>query len=383
MTERTPRLLIATTVPDTLQAFLFPYARHLRANGWGVDAATSRILPELMDHFDTVHDIPWTRSVRDPRSLARAVRQLRHVLTENHYDVVHTHTPIASFLTRTACGSLPAKRRPRIVYTAHGFHFHPRGKPMTNCVYAAAEKIAGRWCDRLVVINQTDYQAARRLRLAAHGQIVQFPGIGIDLDWYEPSAEMCHSARELRKKLGFSPDDVVFAMLAEMTPNKNHHVVLHALEHNADENHHVVFAGDGEMRESLEEETRRLHLEDRVHFLGVIDDIRPLVLASAATLLPSRREGLPRVVLESLALGVPVIGTNIRGIVELVGEDGGILIESDDAFDLARAMRVLARSEIGPVLPVQVRNRLKEYSLPHLLDLHDALYDGLLQEAVR
>jgi glycosyltransferase involved in cell wall biosynthesis len=374
---------MATTIPDTLQAFLFPYAMHLRANGWVVDAATSRMLPALINHFDTVHNIPWTRSVRDPRNLATATRQLRRVLTENHYDVVHTHTPIASFLMRTVCGSLPAKRRPRIVYTAHGFHFHPRGKPVSNCVYAAAEKIAGRWCDRLVVINQTDYQAARRLKLAGKGEIVQFPGIGIDLDWYEPSPEMCDAARELRKNLGFSPDDVVFTMLAEMTPNKNHHLVLHALEHNADESHHVVFAGDGELRESLEEETRRLHLEHRVHFLGVIGDVRPLVLASAATLLPSRREGLPRVVLESLALGVPVIGTNIRGNAELVGEDGGILIESDDSFDLARAMRVLARSEIGPVLPVQVRNRLAEYSLPHLLDLHDDLYGGLLQDAGR
>jgi glycosyltransferase involved in cell wall biosynthesis len=212
---------------------------------------------------------------------------------------------------------------------------------------------------------------------------MQFPGIGIDLDWYVPTPEMLKSAGELREKLCIDADDAIFATIAEMTPNKNHHLVLHAMAHNNCQNHHVVFAGDGEMRRSLEDEAARLQLSDRVHFLGVVDDIRPLVLASAATILTSRREGLPRVVLESLALGVPVIGTKIRGITDLVGDDGGVLIECDDAFGLAQAMRTLARSSIGPVLSQSVRTRLEDYSLSHLLELHDDLYGGLLLDAAR
>jgi glycosyltransferase involved in cell wall biosynthesis len=336
-----------------------------------------------MSYFDTVHDIPWARSIRDPRILATATMQLRRVLLDNAYDIVHTHTPIASFLTRIVCGTLASKRRPRIVYTAHGFHFHPHGRRIANGAFALAEKMAGHWCDRLVVINHTDFQAARRLRLAGRGQVMQFPGIGIDLDWYVPTPEMLKSAGELREKLCIDADDAIFATIAEMTPNKNHHLVLHAMAHNNCQNHHVVFAGDGEMRRSLEDEAARLQLSDRVHFLGVVDDIRPLVLASAATILTSRREGLPRVVLESLALGVPVIGTKIRGITDLVGDDGGVLIECDDAFGLAQAMRTLARSSIGPVLSQSVRTRLEDYSLSHLLELHDDLYGGLLLDAAR
>lgn len=382
MRHRPPRLLIVTTVPVTLHAFLLPYAAHLRSKGWEVDAATATDGSELAPHFDAVHDIPWSRSIRDPRVLAAATRQIRRVVLDNAYDVVHVHTPIASFLTRAVCGSLSVHRRPRIVYTAHGFHFHPDGHRVTNMAFAAAEKAASRWCDRLLVINQTDYDAAVRLKLAGRGQVLQFPGIGVDLDWYRPTPELVSAAAQLREKIGVNSDDVVFGMIAEMTPRKNHQTVLRAFARANDPCHHLVLAGDGELRAELEEETHRLGVADRVHFLGISSDVRPLLLASAATLLLSRREGLPRVVLESLAMGIPVIGSRIRGITELVADDGGIIVDPDDVEGMAAAMHKLARTDQGPVLPASVAERLRDYSLANLLELHESLYSELLNEGL-
>jgi glycosyltransferase involved in cell wall biosynthesis len=384
MASRTSHLLMVTTVSDTLWAFLLPYAAHYRQQGWRVDAATSlserdRDERRLDAHFDSVHDIPWSRRPTDLRGGVGAGRRLRAILEGGGYDLVHTHTPIASFLTRLTCGTIPAPRRPRVVYTAHGFHFHPGGRATTNGAYALAEKAAGRWCDRLVVINEDDLHAARWLQLAA-GQVTLFPGIGVDLDRYRPTPELRAEARAFRSGLGLEDDAVVFTMVAELIHRKNHRAALVALARAGDRRHHLVLAGDGPLGAELAAEAHRLGIGDRVHLTGLLDDVRPAILASAATVLPSRQEGLPRSVLESLALGVPVIGSDIRGIAELVGDDGGILVGVEDIDGLAAAFAAMARDDRRPGLPPSVDERLARYSQRHLLELHDRLYHELLSD---
>jgi glycosyltransferase involved in cell wall biosynthesis len=366
---------MVTTVSDTIRAFLLPYARHLRDLGWAVEAATSGVGGAgLEDHFDAVHEVPWTRTLHDPRN-GLAGRVVRGVLTRTRYDLVHTHTPIASFVTRLATASLPAHRRSPVVYTAHGFHFHPGGRRLRNAIFELTEKVAGRWCDRLVVINDDDLRDAQRLRLAG-GRVCLLPGIGVDLDRYRATPALARRAAGMRRELGLGDDDVLYSMVAEMIPRKNHDVVLRALAALGDRRCHLALAGDGPLRPQLERRAAELSLADRTHFLGNLDDVRPCMLASAGTVLPSRREGLPRAVLESLALGVPVIGSRVRGIAELVGDDGGTLVDPDDVAGMAAALGRHARTPAG--LPATVSDRLERYSEAHLLRLHEDLYAELL-----
>ena len=154
------RLAIATTVPDTFH-FLHPYVTHFRDQGWAVDGISGDgVFPEDLRHsLSDVHRVPWSRSPSRPENLA-AIPRMRQVLLSGGYDIVHTHTPVASFITRCAVASIPPTRRPAVVYTAHGFHFHPRGKRLSNVAYAGAEWLAGRWTSRLVVINETDHRMA-------------------------------------------------------------------------------------------------------------------------------------------------------------------------------------------------------------------------------
>lgn len=372
---------MVTTVVDTLQAFLLPYAAHFRAQGWVVDAAAAdRRGTAPIDAFDGFHEIPWSRAMRDPRNLTTAARAIRTILKRNRYDIVHTHTPIASFITRVAVGTLPAARRPRVVYTAHGFHFHPGGGHLVNGAFIAAEKAAGHWTDRVVVINDDDLRAARRLHLAG-GRVTRFPGIGVDLDRYRPTPPLRERATRLRRELGLGPGDVLFTMVAEMIPRKNHLTALRALAAGDRPHHHLLLVGDGPLRDRIAEEAARLGVAERTHLGGETDDVRPAMLAAAATLLPSRREGLPRAVLESLALGIPVIGSDIRGTAELVADDGGVLVDPSSAGELAGALDLMARTDVGPALGPAVAQRLHRYSQAELLRLHERLYRGLLAEA--
>jgi glycosyltransferase involved in cell wall biosynthesis len=194
-----PRLLITTTVPATLTHFLLPYAEEMRSRGWQVDALTGEVEggspPELGEAFDRVFSTRWQRDLKHPRTWVGAPREVRALLLRERYDVVHTHTPIASFVLRLVVASLPRSHRPAVVYTAHGFHFHPLQRPVRNAAFRAAERLAGRWTDRLLVINEVDRDAATRHRIVPADRVLHVPGIGVDLDHYRPTDELLSAAR--------------------------------------------------------------------------------------------------------------------------------------------------------------------------------------------
>jgi glycosyltransferase involved in cell wall biosynthesis len=375
------RLLMATTTPATLRGFLLPYAAHFRALGWRVDAVTGQGEPdsELSTAFDRVWRVGWTRRLSHPRNAA-AIRQGRKVLVEGCYDIIHTHTPIASFVVRLAAGTMRSDVRPRIVYTAHGFHFHPQASWVTNLAFSSAERLAGRWTDRLVVINRHDLAQARRLRIVPASSLVHHPGIGIDLEWYRRTPELEQATREWRGRLGLVERDTVFSVIAALDPGKNHAAAVRALALTRNPRYHLAFAGTGRHQPYLEAECERLGVSDRVHFLGMVDDVRPLVLLSAAMLLLSFREGLSRAVLEALALGTPVIGSDVRGIAELVADDGGVLLDPRDDKGIALALDRYAGGGIND-RRIDVRKRLEPYSIERLMELHLELYKSVIADA--
>ena len=139
--------------------------------------------PVLHAAFDHVYELPLSRSIVDLASLVRGERAISRLLGAGH-DIVHVHTPIAAFITRYAARRLPAERRPVVIYTAHGFHFHQGGRAVTNASFLAAERLAGRWTDRLVVINDEDEIAARKHQIVPSNRLVRMPGIGIDTSWF-------------------------------------------------------------------------------------------------------------------------------------------------------------------------------------------------------
>lgn len=377
MPGTTRRLLISTTVPETF-SFLKPYAAHFRGLGWRVDAATGDgDIRSLRDTFQEVWRIPWSRQVGALDNWVRAPSALRRAVAQGNYDIVHTHTPIASFVTRAALRKRPSGR-PAVVYTAHGFHFQGGGRAIDNARYIAAERLAGRWTDRLIVINEEDWKAARRFRIVQSGHLRKFPGIGIDLNHYCCTPALLDQAGALRRSLRLADTVRLLSMVAEMQPGKNHHTALRALALSDAEDLHLALVGAGPLRRNIEETADDLGILDRVHFLGHVHDVRPVVLASTATLLPSRREGLSRAVLESLALGVPVVGGRTRGIAELVDSDGGILVNPDDAEELARAYEDIALFPTAGHLRPQLESRLQSYSLDLVIAKHESLYRELL-----
>jgi glycosyltransferase involved in cell wall biosynthesis len=376
-----PKLLQVTTVPITLRAFLLPIPRHFRAKGWQVDAMANGITgcPECGGAFEAVHEVQWTRNPLDPRNLRKAVRQVRAIVQSGDYDLVHVHTPVAAFVTRLALRPMRLSGKPKVLYTAHGFHFHRGGHPLKNNLFLQLEKMAGKWTDRLIVINREDERAALRHHLVPSERLCYVPGVGIDTAQYDPDKVAPEQVESVRAELGLSPDDRLFLMVAEFNPGKRHADVLHAFHRLNRTGTHLVFAGEGKRLAEMARLAETLRLGGRVHFLGFRCDVPVLLRASVASLLPSEREGLPRSVMESLCLQVPVIGADIRGVRDLLEGDCGWLHPVGDVNQIAEAMaHVLDHPEEAVQMGLRGREKMAGYDLRHILRLYEAIYDELL-----
>lgn len=380
---RRPSLLMVSTVAATIEGFLLPYAEHYRQHGWRVDAAASGASTDstLNAAFDRTHELPLSRSILDVAGLLRGMNSISQVLRDG-YDVVHVHTPIAGFVTRAAIRRMPAANRPAVVYTAHGFHFHEGGSRTTNALFLTAEKVAGRWTDRLVVINAEDHSAALTHRIVSQRRLIFMPGIGVDTGWYSRASVSDAAIAEARASLGIGPDTPVMAVVGELSIRKRPFDVVAALGMMRHRDCHLVLLGDGPEQARVEAAIREVGAEDRVHLLGGVADIRPMVAASSALVLASSREGLPRSIMEALLLEVPVVASDTRGNPDLVLPDAGYIVPVGDVSALAGAMdRILDDPREARAMGANGRARMVErYDLSVLIRMHDGMYADLQAE---
>lgn len=377
---RPAKLLVAATVADTITGFLLPFADHFRSLGWIVDGMAAGIHQDSIAaaHFDQTWEIGWSRRPRDPANL-EAIARVRRVATEREYDIVHVHTPIASFVTRLALRDLRRTRGLKVAYTAHGFHSHPGGRPLSNTLFCGIEKLAGRWTDALVVINGEDERLARRHGLGGRGRIYYMPGIGIDLAQYSRAKVAPDAIEAVKREMGVGSSDRIFLMVADFAPGKRHVDAVRAFSLMREPGLHLAFAGVGPETDRVAGLVLQLGLTESVHFLGNRSDVPVLLAASIALLLPSAREGLPRSILEAMGMGTPAIGTRVRGIHELLGGGAGLLVGVGDVEGLAGAMRVVAHEpEHARLMACRAQKRSRRYALPRIVTLHQEMYGELL-----
>jgi len=266
----TPRILFATTAHVTHRAFLLPFARYFRMRNWRVDAIAAGITScsECKTDYHRVYEIEWSRSPLDPDNFTQAVSRVRKIIEKGDYDLVHVHTPIAAFITRYAMRGLRRVGKPKIIYTAHGFHFHRNGRPLSNAIFLGLEKLAGRWTDYLVVINREDEAAARRYRIVPPERVRYMPGIGIDLNQYTAERVAQEDIKRVREELKLEEGQKLFLMVAAFDPGKRHKDAVEALALLRRKEVVLAFAGEGPLRPRIEELAKSIGVAEQVRFLG-------------------------------------------------------------------------------------------------------------------
>lgn len=245
----------------------------------------------------------------------QAIKELKNIIQNGKYDIVHCHTPVASACVRIACRK-ERKKGTRVIYTAHGFHFY-KGAPFINWViFYPIELLCSIWTDSIITINKEDYSFARKHLRAKNVEYI--PGVGIDIDRFRNTKV---NTLAKRKELDIPKDAFVLLSVGELNENKNHQLVIKALQALDNGNIHYLIAGSGPLRDSLRKLAEDCGVGKNVHLLGFRNDVNELYKAADMFVLPSYREGLNVSTMEAMAAGVPCILSSIRGNKDMISED--------------------------------------------------------------
>ena len=305
------------------------------------------------------------------RGVYQLVR-LAWFLRRGRFDVVHTHDVYSTLI------GVPAAwlaRVPLIVSSRRDlgcwWWYTPRNKKVLKFVQHLG---------RVVVANSA---AVRDYLVREEGYSLGFVTIirnGIDVEPFvtaSPSSEKFFPDLSSKSKL--------IAVIANMNfESKGHADLIEAasIVCRAHAESRFIFVGDGRERPSLERRVDELKLRDRVSFLGHRDDVPSLLRCCALSVLPSWTEGLPNVILESMAAGVPVVATRIGAMEEII-EDGvhGLLVPPHDPRALAESiLRILQDDELAQKLASAGQERVRTcFSFERTLSELQKLYELGLQ----
>lgn len=333
--------MFITTISGFLQQFEMNDVHILQEAGYEVHYASNFCNPVykldregLERQGIKLHQIDIEKSPRYARRNTKALSQLRKLIREEEISVVHCHNPMGGVLGRMAV--IGRKRRVVVLYTAHGFHFYRKAPVLNWILFFPVEYLLAGCTDRLITINNEDFNRAAHFHLRKGGQVKKIPGVGVQTEHFAPQTGMRNQSR---KKLGIA--EGIFYMLAvgELNRNKNHLIILQALALIGDKNIHLGICGRGPLEEELERTAKELGIERQVTLFGFRNDIPRMLAAADCFVFPSKREGLGIAALEAMAAGIPLITSDCRGTREYMqGGKNGLVCAGQNVEEYAAAI---------------------------------------------
>jgi glycosyltransferase involved in cell wall biosynthesis len=271
----------------------------------------------------------------DPRRDVRALNALAGLLRDRSFDVVHTHTSKAGVLGRMAARRA---RVPRIVHTYHGFPFHEFQSRARRSAYVAIERRLGRFTDVALCVGAgVSVEAIRRGLVAP--ERVRTIGVATAA---VPAEGPGPAARErARRALGVPVEGTVIGAVGRLTYQKAPEDFVAAVRAVGRPGVTGVWIGDGELADRVRRMAARQPVVPVV-LAGERADVPALLPAFDVFLLPSRYEGLPTVVVEAMACGIPVVATAVNATSDVVvpGETG-LLVPPGRPDLMANAVKYL------------------------------------------
>lgn len=299
------------------------------------EARTIEYIDKIKSQGVILHNIHFARSPFSFKNI-ESYKALKQIIGQYYFDLIHCHTPAVSVLTRLAARK--SRRNGTIVmYTCHGFHFHNAAPKKYWIVFYPVERIMSYFCDYIVTINKEDYNRAKTFSAL---NVRYIPGVGVDINKIR-NIQIDRNA--VRDSIGVPHEAFMIISVGEMIPRKNHEVIIKALGKLNDPSIYFVICGKGPMKDELKKLADNTGIGDRVLFLGFRKDVPELCYAADISAFPSRIEGLGLAGIEAMAAGIPLVSSNVHGILDYV-KDGetGYACDPEDIDGFADAIAKLS-----------------------------------------
>jgi len=330
---------------------------------------SERLLPQLdTSRLDALVCCDIDRGVE-----RRAVRQLRDLIETHHIDALvctNTYSMLYGFLARRAA----RRARPKLATVFHTTLLRTLKEKAQMLLYTRLFKRS----DLLVYVceNQRDYWRDRGLRAAADAVVHN----GIDVDYFS-DLQTPQQKLEMRRGLGFSPEDYVIGLCSSLRPEKAHGDLLQAIARLRSQGTPAkgLFIGDGAERPAIEAQAAALGLRDHVVITGLQRDVRPYIgCCDVMTLVSHSIETFSLAALESMALGKPLVMSDIGGASEQVlhGQTG-FLFEPGDIDALTTHLQSLASQTLQSRMGSAAQRRVRQ------LFTVDTMTTGFTEQMVR
>lgn len=318
--------------------------------GYGSTCSDEKIVElkaKLKEKGIRCFQIDFTRSVMNLFQDGKAYKQVRKLVENNKYDLIHCHSPIGGVIGRIVAHETNTK----VIYTAHGFHFYEGGPKKNWFIYYPIEKALSKWTDVLITINKEDYNRAKKKFFAKETRYI--PGVGVDVEKFEMGLKNKQQNKKMKRaELGVSDNDFVLLSVGELQDRKNQRVVIEALHMLNNPNIYYWAVGKGELFPEYLEMIKKYGLEKNVFLLGFRTDIMELCNAADCFVHPSVREGLGIAPLEAMAGGLPLISSYVNGIKDYTENEvsGCCIIDPLSVTEMKKAIEKMYQD-------VEFRNR--------------------------
>lgn len=341
------KTLLVATVQSHIAQFHRPLVDFLHEMGYEVHVAAKDNLAIKnglrLDWVDKKFDLHFSRSPKSPSNL-KAYRQLKEIINNEDYDFIHCNTPVGGVLTRLASREA-RKKGSKVIYTAHGFHFHKRSSKLAWLTYYPIEKFCARHTDKLITINNEDFNLAKE-RFKC--EVYYTHGVGVNAERYKPLKDE-EERLQICEELGVDPNRKILLAIGELLPNKNQKMAIRAMKSVVREfsEAQLIIAGNGPLEQEFKTLIKEENLDENVSLIGYCTQLEKYQKIASIVVACSYREGLPLNVVEAMLSENPVVASSNRGHDELVktGKTGFIVNPDDSEAMASKVIELLKNPE--------------------------------------
>ncbi len=343
------KIIQLCAIDQTMKVFLNPLNKQLMNNRFDLICVCSggKYTEELRREGLNIINIPIERKIK-PFSNIKSIYRLYKLFIREKPDVVHVHTPVAAILGRIAA---KLAKVPIVIYTAHGFYFHENMSPMKYRLFLNIEKyLAKYFTDFIFTQSDEDRVTAIKNSFTDEEKIVCI-GNGIDVfDKFNPQNTDIGEIKRLYEQLNLIEQNIIITFIGRLVGEKGIVELLKAFCNINNKNIKLLIVGDIDQgcRDIKTKEliTSEYKGNKNIIFTGFRGDINNILYVTDIFCLPSYREGMPRTIIEAMAMECAVLATDIRGCREEVIEGKtGYLVKPKSIDDIQKKLEVLIENE--------------------------------------